>query len=60
MKEYLSRKGVPYEDIDVTRNPAAVRELIEVHRSNMTPTIVIDGEVVIGFDRARLDELLAA
>ncbi len=60
VKEYLSRKGVAYEDIDVTRNPAAVHDLIDVYRSNMTPTIVIDGEVVIGFDRARIDELLAA
>ncbi len=60
MKEYLSRKGVTFEDVDVTRNPLAVRDLIEVYRSNMTPTIVIDGEVIIGFDRARLDALLAA
>ena len=60
MKEYLSRKGVAFEDVDVTRNPLAVRDLIEVYRSNMTPTIVIDGEVIIGFDRARLDALLAA
>ncbi len=59
MKEYLSRKGVAFEDIDVTRNPSAVRELIEVYRSNMTPTVVIDGEVIIGFDPARLDALLA-
>lgn len=60
MKEYLSRKGVAFEDIDVTRDPLAVRDLIEVYRSNMTPTIVIDGEVIIGFDRAQLDALLAA
>jgi glutaredoxin 3 len=59
VKEYLSRKGVVFEDIDVTRNPRAVRELVEVHRSNMTPTIVIDGEVIIGFDPTRLDALLA-
>ncbi len=59
MKEYLSRKGVEFEDIDVTRDPAAVRELIENLHSNMTPTIVIDGEVVIGFDPQRLDELLS-
>ncbi len=59
MKEYLSRKGVLFEDIDVTRDPHAVRELMEVHRSNMTPTVVIDGEVIIGFDPLRLDALLA-
>ncbi len=60
LKEFLSRKGVTYEEIDVTRNPAAVRDLIDVYHSNMTPTIVIDGEVIIGFDRARIDALVAA
>lgn len=59
MKEYLSRKGVEFEDVDVTHDPQAVRELIEIYRSNMTPTIVIDGEVIIGFDPVRIDGLLA-
>lgn len=59
MKEYLSQKGVPFEDRDVTADRDALRELLDTHRSNMTPTIVIDGEVVIGFDPLRIDALLA-
>ncbi len=59
MKEYLSRKGIEFEDLDVSEDDQAQRELIEIHRSNMTPTIVVEGEVIIGFDRERIDILLA-
>lgn len=37
----------------------AVFELVRTYRSQATPTIVVDDEVVIGFDRERLDKLLA-
>jgi len=37
---------------------SAVRELVETYHSRATPTVVIGGEVVIGFDPERLDELL--
>ncbi len=38
----------------------AVRELVEVHKSNATPTLVVGGHVVIGFDPGQYDEALAA
>ena len=59
MREYLSRKGVEFEELDVRLNPEALRDLVQTHRSNATPTLVIDGEVLIGFDPARIDALLA-
>ena len=59
MREYLSRKGVEFEELDVRENPQALRELVQTYRSNATPTLVIDGEVIIGFDPARIDALLA-
>lgn len=42
----------------MTRDPAALEELVEVHRSRMTPTLVIGERVILGFDRQELDELL--
>ncbi len=59
MREYLSHKGVEFEELDVRRDPQALRDLTQTHRSNATPTVVIDGEVIIGFDPARIDALLA-
>jgi len=36
-----------------------VFELIRNYNSRSTPTIVVDGQVMIGFDRARLEKMLA-
>jgi glutaredoxin len=43
----------------VTADPSAVRELVGTYKSRSTPTIVVDDEVMIGFDPQRLDQLLA-
>ena len=52
-------RGVEFEEYDVSRDSAALEELVEVLRSRMTPTTVIGERVVIGFDPDQLDELLA-
>ena len=44
---------------DVTEDPEAMEELIKIGVMT-TPVTVIDGEVVVGFDQKRLEELLAA
>ena len=42
----------------MTGDADALEELVEVHRSRMTPTLVIGGRVVMGFDPQQIDELL--
>jgi glutaredoxin len=42
----------------VTLDPAAVRDLVQKYKSRSTPTIIIGDEVMVGFDPARLDQLL--
>ncbi len=51
-------KGVEFEEFDVSCDQDALRDLVTVHHSRMTPTVVIDGQVVVGFDPRQLDELL--
>jgi hypothetical protein len=46
-------------DKDVSRDQQAVFELVRTHHSRSTPTFVVGNEVVIGFDRERLEQLLA-
>lgn len=58
-KEFLSQQGVPYTEYDVTADRAKAKEMIISSGQKTVPVIVIDGEVVVGFDRARLEELLA-
>ena len=57
MQEFLAEKGVSYTEKDVTADDAAMAEL-EAIGILSTPITVIDGEVVVGFNRNRLEELL--
>ena len=57
-KEFLSHRGVVFSERDVTTDPSAVEEL-EKLKVMTTPVIVVNGEVVIGFNRTRLEKLLS-
>ena len=59
VKEFLSQKGIEFTERDVTVDDLALADLEELGYMT-TPVTVIDGEVVIGFDRERLDHLLGA
>jgi glutaredoxin 3 len=55
--DYLSQKGVSYTSKDIASDDAAFEEFAKLN-SPGTPTIVIDNEVIIGFDRPRIDAAL--
>jgi glutaredoxin 3 len=59
VKEFLSQKGVGFEERDVSRNPSAAQELVRNTGQMGVPVTVIDRQAVVGFDRARLEQLLA-
>ena len=56
-KQFLKARQVAFEYRDVQADPTALRELMELN-SRSTPTIVVDDEVMIGFDPNRLEEML--
>jgi glutaredoxin-like YruB-family protein len=58
VKLFLTERGVPFEERDITVDPEAVTELTEKYASHSTPTVVIGTEVLIGFNPERLDEIL--
>jgi len=57
VKEFLSQNEIAYEEKDVSADEAALHELRHMGVFT-TPATVIDGEVVVGFDRKRLAELM--
>jgi glutaredoxin-like YruB-family protein len=57
-RSYLKARGIAFDYRDVHADPAAMQELLAL-QSRSTPTIVVDGEVMVGFDPERLDLLLA-
>ncbi len=59
LKEYLAAKGVAFEQRDPMVDPEAEAEMAALG-VRATPLTLIDGEMVVGFDRERLDALLGA
>ncbi len=59
VKEFLSQKGISYQDRDVSRDPSAVSELMGRTGRMAVPVTIVDGQTVIGFDRARLEQALS-
>lgn len=57
-KEFLSSKGIAFTDIDVVNDGEGREELIRRTGQTAVPVIVVGDEVVVGFDRARLSQLL--
>ena len=56
-KAFLDKHGVPYESIDVGTDGDAAEKMIELSGQRGVPVIVIDDEVIVGFDSQRLNEL---
>ncbi|MFC1594028.1 Uxx-star family glutaredoxin-like (seleno)protein [Candidatus Omnitrophota bacterium] len=59
-KEYLNQKGISYENFDVSSDKAKLDEMIKLSGQMGVPVIVVDSEVVVGFDRDRLEKLLVS
>jgi glutaredoxin 3 len=58
-KQYFQQKGVEYAEKDVSVDHAAAKEMVEKSRQLGVPVIDFDGQIVVGFDRPRIDALLA-
>ena len=58
-KEYLSQKGIPYVEKNVAQDRDAAKEMIQKSGQMGVPVIIIDDEIVIGFNQTRLDKLLS-
>ena len=56
-KEFLSQKGIEFEERDVSKDEAALDEL-QKRGLMTTPVTLIDDDAVVGFDRAKLARLL--
>jgi glutaredoxin len=59
-KEYLSQKGITYTEYDVSKDPSKAREMVEKTGQMGVPVLMIDENTVVGFNKARIDELLAS
>lgn len=63
VESYLKRKGVDYEAKDIEEDRAAAAELqakaqAQGVRTGSVPVLDVGGQLIVGFDRARLEKLL--
>lgn len=61
--DLLSRRGKAYRDLNLDKQELSEDELIELIPDNPTlirrPIVVKDGNVVIGFDKEKIEALIA-
>jgi glutaredoxin 3 len=56
--QYFDKLGVKYKYIDVDKDPAAGMAAVEKSGQRGIPVIDLDGDIIIGFDRPRIDASL--
>ena len=54
-KNYFDKLGVSYEDRNVEHDPKFMQESIQKSGQMGIPVIDIDDEIIVGFDRPRID-----
>ncbi|MFW5853349.1 MAG: glutaredoxin family protein [Patescibacteria group bacterium] len=57
-KDFFRENDIPFEDYDVMTDEAKRAEMVEKSNQMGVPVIVIGEEVIIGFDKSRLAEML--
>ena len=58
VKDYLSEKGVEYAEHNVATDLEARNAMVRKSGQLGVPVIEVGDEVVVGFNRAKLDELV--
>jgi glutaredoxin 3 len=58
VKEFLSQKGVAFEAKNVAEDESARAELMAKTGRMAVPVILVGDDVVVGFDRGKLQRLL--
>lgn len=57
-KEFFKSKNVKFEDVDVSQNQEAAKEMVEKTGQMGVPVIEMNGETIIGFDKDRIEKIL--
>ncbi len=58
VKAYLRESKVAFTEINVQRDQSAARRMVAKSGQHGVPQVEIDGTMVVGFDRGRIDNLL--
>lgn len=59
-KEYFTKNNIAYTEYDVASDQEKRAEMIDMSGQMGVPVIVIGDDLIIGFDEAKVKEILAA
>ncbi len=57
-KQYLQENNINYTEYNVAEDPERRQEMIQISGQMGVPVILVDKELVVGFDQSRLASLL--
>ncbi|GAB4293015.1 MAG: hypothetical protein Kow0068_18190 [Marinilabiliales bacterium] len=58
IKSYFRKHNIRFREVDVSKDPQAARELVKRSGQQGVPQTDINGQIVVGFDQNKLNELL--
>ncbi len=57
-KNFFKENNVSFRDVDVSKDMKMAQEMIRKSGQQGVPVIDFNGEIIIGFDRSRLNKLI--
>jgi glutaredoxin 3 len=57
-KKYFRRNRIRFRDVDISRDPAAARDVVRRSGQMGVPVIDIGGKIIVGFDKPKINQLL--
>ncbi len=57
-KEFLTQRGVEFEEVNVQENRGAALEMIQKTGQNGVPVIEINNKIIVGFNQEKIIEAL--
>ncbi len=58
LKRWLDKHQVEYQEVDVSQDQEAQKEMVEKTGQMGVPVIDIDGELIVGFDKEKIAKAL--
>ena len=58
IKTYLRKNGIRFREVDVSVDQAAAEAMVRKSGQQGVPQTDIEGQIVVGFDKAKINRLL--
>ncbi len=58
LKEFFKENNIQFEEVDVSQDEVAKKEMIEKSNQMGVPVVDIDGKFIVGFDKEEISKLL--